>query len=96
MKVDTYKCDVCGVEKKVANRWWILWIRDDGLALDPWEKKGANPAYAHAYHVCGEAHGLELVSRFMQTGSLVNVFNVHAQREAGKRPTSMPSPGGAS
>lgn len=68
-----YLCDVCTKTRSSdANRWWLLLVTDFGdapmLTMTKWNDVTA--ANKGVHHACGEQHALELVSRFMATGSL--------------------------
>jgi hypothetical protein len=58
MKVDTYKCDVCNVQKQTSNHWWLLRLVPDQNSSEP---LGANilrwdaddPLNSDFEHICG-------------------------------------------
>jgi len=73
MKIDTYKCDVCGKQKGDVNHWWVLWTRGKNptfqiaLELRTWNEeslKGAVWADKH-FHLCGQECVLKQVTEFM-------------------------------
>ena len=42
MKVNGYKCDVCGAEKREVNRWFLIWFGPE-LVLSRWKDSEADP-----------------------------------------------------
>lgn len=69
MKATVYKCDVCGVERKEANHWFLLWIDGhgiiaDGFLIKTWNKNEANRDDVR--HVCGQEHLNVLISRWIE------------------------------
>lgn len=65
MKVETFKCDVCGKVKGEANHWWKLAFMDEGrphLVLLPMADKYEPTG---SIHLCGESCVQRKVSEFM-------------------------------
>ena len=71
-----FKCDVCGVEKQLTNKWWKGYvIEGGGVMVIPWEMmKHRPPSAVNAplpeyylpqpdAHLCGEGHVVEWLSR---------------------------------
>jgi hypothetical protein len=56
MKIDTWACDVCGMQKKETNHWFlILPVFKEGksFTIAPWDNE--NATVSSVLHVCGEA-----------------------------------------
>lgn len=57
MKVDSYKCDGCGTEKKGANHWFRAYkLMAGGVVIIPWD--GMSPhddVEDFEAHLCGAA-----------------------------------------
>lgn len=67
----TYKCDICGAEKRAANHWWLATRGNHGaITILPWSVVIAGidvpvlrtGEQADA-HLCGEQHVLEWISK---------------------------------
>jgi len=67
MKVDTYKCDICGIEKKDANHWWkAAEVTQDGkpagIIISQWKTRFYVPtipemqAYRNFFDAGRESH----------------------------------------
>lgn len=82
-----YKCDVCRKAKEEVNHWFIV-IRGADIKAPNYDsilgqkfnsvflvfQWGENLAATEiAHHVCGQAHALELASRWMHNGTLERV-----------------------
>lgn len=64
MRVNTYECDACGVQKQKANHWWIIEIGNTGvLSLSRWGDLDAEDE--GVAHLCGEACVQKQISAFM-------------------------------
>lgn len=64
-RAQVVRCDVCGAEKKLVNRWWIVQFNAGGsyCSIFAWSDSIASePASAH---LCGEKCVLQKVSEFM-------------------------------
>lgn len=71
MKVDTYQCEICGVQKAAANHWWKVYPVLGGLIILEWDAElvnGIHPTETPA-HLCGESHTLEWVSKRLTKAS---------------------------
>lgn len=68
MKVDSWQCDVCGkMREKDTNRWWLVsgGAPPEGfLCVATFDRTQAGDK-----HVCGEDCAIQLVQRWMATGS---------------------------
>jgi hypothetical protein len=70
MRVETYKCDVCGVQKGGTNHWWLMWFEDGPdenvlvLKIMRWDDRllGSHPSERH---FCGEACAQKQVAGFL-------------------------------
>jgi hypothetical protein len=49
MKVDTYKCDVCGKVKGDVNHWWLA-LNGERLIVEPWRSDLVSDGFLH---LCG-------------------------------------------
>jgi hypothetical protein len=69
MKIEKIVCDNCEVEKKDTNHWWMVGITADvnGLYIC---KLG--DTLNKVTHACGQKCALEMASRWMTTGNLVD------------------------
>lgn len=73
MKVETFQCDVCGTQKKAANRWWKVGIipaantkllTEIGMIVTPWEIVPEDrTAIASIAHLCGEQCLIQYISK---------------------------------
>lgn len=69
MMVKGFKCDVCNVERKDVNHWFLVWVGghgiiDGGLLVKRWEVTDA--FHPEVQHVCGQEHLNVLVSRWIE------------------------------
>jgi hypothetical protein len=77
VRVQTYACDVCKRPKEAVNRWFLITI-GSGLILQAWD--GATPEeIAQAdYHLCGEAHALQIAAKWMaEKSGVVKTVEAH-------------------
>ena len=74
MKATVYKCDVCGVERKEANHWFLFGYKHGDLTIGDWDFEEAE--HLGIKHVCGQEHLNVLISRWIEEGQ--------------KRPTTEP------
>lgn len=52
MKVDTYSCDVCEVQKGATNHWFVGGVfGDTGAFVQPWA--AATTTLSNNVHLCG-------------------------------------------
>ena len=69
MKLDTFKCDVCGkVREKDSNRWWLIIQQKDWLRIEKFSTEAVSLDILA--HICGEDCTLQMVQRWLATGSL--------------------------
>jgi hypothetical protein len=59
----TYICEICGVEKRAVNNWFMAEITANGALLSHWREDRAQAPHVH--HFCGEAHAQTFVSRYL-------------------------------
>ena len=67
MKIETFCCDVCQVQKKDANRWWTAYRVAGGLSIlsfhsDPPGEKDLIDEVEPA-HLCGEECAMKYISK---------------------------------
>jgi len=82
MKVETYACDLCGVQKKAANRWWKVFLLQSaindatvGVLTVEWDVNSITKPLARAdllperadAHLCGSQHVLEWIQKQLLT-----------------------------
>jgi hypothetical protein len=72
MKVDTYECDVCRVQKKEANHWWLasdhVFSGHGSFAVYPWsEKDFVEKEWPDLplIHMCGESCVQKKLAEFL-------------------------------
>lgn len=73
MRKDTFTCDVCGVERKDANHWFVLSFRNDGhvegvevgisVLIYYWTDKTAK--LPNVRHACGQQCVLKHINEFL-------------------------------
>ena len=64
MKIDTFQCDICGIQKQPSNHWFRLFRNEDGLLVVPWESESIRVEVQNDHaHVCGHAHVVEWMSK---------------------------------
>ena len=68
-----YACDVCGVDRKATNHWFIVEGNARGLKFDPMIVGGLDHPSMETMPVmvCGPGCGVKLLSKWMETGSLL-------------------------
>jgi hypothetical protein len=69
MMAENAMCDVCGIDKKKANHWFMAFEDKGVLRLSPWS--GLNPKRLSMKHLCGQACVHRLVDVFL-AGHSVN------------------------
>ena len=65
--LNTFICDVCGMQKKDTNHWWLLFIHADSIGLFKWEAQSKEDAL----HLCSESCAVKKISEFMGGKSCV-------------------------
>lgn len=65
MKIDSYACDVCQVQKKAANHWWRGYKLSDaqGVVIVEWDSTTVEPVENFEAHLCGASCVAEWVSK---------------------------------
>lgn len=61
--IHKYYCEICGIEKRVLNNWFIAEVMPNGMLLSHWREQSAQNIGIH--HFCGEAHAQIFVSRYL-------------------------------
>jgi hypothetical protein len=63
----SYKCDVCGVEKKVANHWFIAEMTNVGIHFHTWEwaVRECQLDEERVRHLCGQACAHKMLDEFL-------------------------------
>ena len=59
-----YRCEICGTESGIPNRWIVIHCNSSQLTIHKWTKEAADTP--HARHYCGEAHAQVYVSRWLE------------------------------
>jgi len=60
MKLQGYKCDVCGIAKQEANHWWKGYVAPSGgIMIFPWDQSYS----LLEAHLCGEQHAITWASQ---------------------------------
>lgn len=68
-KLDTFRCDECGIQKQETNHWWLIQPCGDGtLALSPWKEH--QTSLPNVAHLCGQSCVHAALDRWMTNGSL--------------------------
>lgn len=62
MKVDTYKCDICGTIKGENNHWFHVNGRSTGLELSPW---GAVSSTETTVDLCSDQCVIKVVQKWL-------------------------------
>jgi hypothetical protein len=63
-KVEVYRCDECGAEKKETNHWFL--ISSDGASFfaEPWSDHNAEAGYSA--HICGEQCAHKVLQKWLE------------------------------
>lgn len=61
--IHKYYCEICGIEKRAVNNWFMAEVMPTGALLSQWREERAQNAGMH--HFCGEAHAQVFVSRYL-------------------------------
>jgi hypothetical protein len=80
VKVSTYKCDQCGIQKGETNHWWLLFsdievtkvgnrqeLFRSGVLIVPWDAVSAD--HDDAKHICSQGCASKEVSQWMERNS---------------------------
>ena len=64
MRVDTFKCDVCGIQKGETNHWYSLekTVKNDNARLELLAAVFTDPAYMH---LCSDACVIKAVQQWL-------------------------------
>jgi len=62
MRKQVYICDVCNIERKTVNHWFIVSFVNGELRLSCWNEEKAKKK--DVMHVCGTAHAHTLVDQY--------------------------------
>jgi hypothetical protein len=69
-KVDTYRCDVCEVQKRETNHWFVVSTEAPGyFAVRTWENAGSMVKSPSASHVCGLECATKLLARWAEAAA---------------------------
>ena len=60
--LESFTCDICGIEKKVANHWFIAFEHNGTLKLSAWSALNRK---RQMKHLCGQSCVHRLVDEFM-------------------------------
>ncbi len=90
MKVDTYKCDVCGQMKGENNHWLRIESTDAGLKLYGWGEIASGPA---TVDLCSDQCVTKTVQQWLSAHAEHKTFDV-APREPRELRRSVVSIGG--
>jgi hypothetical protein len=66
VKVNGYKCDVCGKPREQANHWFLIKWGRRALILKPWDGATQEAIIAADQHVCGAGCLSKVVSGFAE------------------------------
>ena len=58
-----YRCEICGEESGMPNRWIVIHCNSSELTIHKWTKEAADTP--NARHYCGESHAQVYVSRWL-------------------------------
>jgi hypothetical protein len=64
MRVDTFKCDVCGKMKGDGNHWFRIEAADAGMKMAPWGKLKPSPT---SVDLCSDQCVLTQVQKWLTT-----------------------------
>jgi hypothetical protein len=64
MRVDTFKCDVCGKMKGEGNHWFRLEMGDAGMKMCPW---GVMKLTGSSVDLCSDQCVLTMVQKWLTT-----------------------------
>jgi hypothetical protein len=80
MKVDTYKCDVCGTVKGENNHWFRAETGIAGLELNPW---GVMPASGSTVDLCSDQCVIKTVQKWLTNQAIASGARYSEVRAAG-------------
>jgi hypothetical protein len=69
-----YNCDICGVERREANHWFVACREGDGLMFFQWDvaERERQLDRADAFHLCGQVCAHKMLDKFMATQQTVD------------------------
>lgn len=67
-EIRTYNCEVCGVEKRSNNHWFLIRENREEETICRWKDELASEQSVH--HACGEQDVELLVSRWLAVGRI--------------------------
>jgi hypothetical protein len=80
MKVDTYKCDVCGTIKGENNHWFRIDTGVSGLELNAW---GVMPPTATTVDLCSDSCVIKVVGKWLTQQAISSGARYPEVRSAG-------------
>ncbi len=80
MKVDTYKCDICGTIKGENNHWFRIDAGASGLELNAW---GVKPPLETTVDVCSDQCVIKIVQKWLTSQALSSGARYPEARYAG-------------
>ena len=87
--IHKYCCEVCGVEKRVDNDWFMAEVMPNGILVSPWREEHAHIRGVH--HFCEEAHVQAYVSQYLASPEMQTVSRAAALNPKEKDLTSVQS-----
>ena len=83
MKVDTYRCDVCGTIKGENNHWFRIDTGVSGLELNAW---GVMPPSATTVDLCSDQCVIKIVQKWLTSQAISSGARYPEVRAAGVVP----------
>lgn len=79
MKVDTFACDICAVQKKEVNHWFkgcifLDKMRTRSIQISPWDSE--YPLAHESKHFCGVEHAIKWASKTLAEPDVEKVADV--------------------
>jgi len=72
MKLETYSCDVCGVQRGPSNHWIVAFPIGIKMWFSPWNELTIEDDAKGLQHICGQKCASTLLSRTIEGWSTVN------------------------
>ena len=74
MKRSSYSCDICGVERKEANHWFMATKDAACLSIESWNAAEIENRLddEDAIHLCGQVCAHKLLDRFLTESSVTS------------------------
>lgn len=76
MRRQVFSCDVCGMDKKTANHWFIIQLVNDEFRLSHWNESKAKRK--GTIHVCGMEHAHRLMGQYASGGMVTLTRSIEA------------------